>query len=306
MGILVVYEAFETGAWFVLKSNITWQVFTSIDLHYLWKTHPEFLVWGSGGVALAVGLLFLPTCLTCKAQVSCSKQYLYFVLFLFLVAFFPFATTLADSLSPFTDMFIVRGEMPELHKRITRSFTDAPRLLSAPPFKKNLIVIQVESFERSPIGSYNSRFPENMAFMSSLVANHTVADNIDSQPYTTWTASGTFLADCGYPQIIRDPLYWENRQHSHITALNRIPCYSTFLNLAGYDMYMFSVGSTILMGINQFFQDRGYEVKDGSQTGITRLGLVQLLRKDITEIAEPFQTFRLAHHNRGYSSDVLY
>jgi phosphoglycerol transferase MdoB-like AlkP superfamily enzyme len=158
--------------------------------------------------------------------------------------------------------------MPELHKRITRSFTDTPRILSMPSLKKNLIVIQVESFERSPIGYYNSRFPENMPFMSGLAANHTVADNIDSQPYTTWTASGVFLTHCGYPQIIRDPLYWENRRHSHITALNRIPCYPTFLKLAGYDMYSFCVGSNLLMGISQFFQDRGYVVQTGSEIGI--------------------------------------
>jgi hypothetical protein len=268
MFILLLYEAFETAAWLTLNSNITWQIFTACDLAYVWNSHPEFLLWGLIGVALAVGLVFLPTCWPWRAKLSCPKQHLYFVIFLFLAAFFPFVISFLDSLYPFNDIFIVRGEMPELHKRITRSFTDTPRLVSLPPFLKNLIVIQVESFERIPIGYYNSRFPENMPFLSSLVRNHTVADNIDSQPYTTWTASGTFLAHCGYPQIIRDPLYWENRKHSHITALNRIPCYPTFLKLAGYDMYSYAERSVIIMGVKQFFEDRGYEAKDGSNTGV--------------------------------------
>jgi hypothetical protein len=50
--------------------------------------------------------------------------------------FFPFVITLLGSLYPFKDVFILRGEMPEIHKRITRSFTDIPWVLNSPSVKK--------------------------------------------------------------------------------------------------------------------------------------------------------------------------
>jgi phosphoglycerol transferase MdoB-like AlkP superfamily enzyme len=135
-----------------------------------------------------------------------------------------------------------------------------------------------------------------MPFMSGLARTATIADNLTSQPYTTWTAAGSFLTRCGFPQIIRDPMYWENRKYAHITQMDRLPCYSDFLKLAGYDLYSYHVGSTQIMGIKAFFKSRGYQTFDVSDHSMSQdwdlvdfvLGKLPEIMKRSRETERPF------------------
>jgi hypothetical protein len=282
----IFWEIFESAAWLSLGSNLKFQIFSSIDLNYVLGSHLTWILYAVLGLIGLLVFLVAPRLFFQRTYlIPLPAGFTYFLIYGSSLPVLLFFETTRKSLYPFNDVFFLRSELPEIHKRITRSLSDPRILLSEPPLKKNLIVIQLESLEKYALGEYSPYYPGSMPYLSSLARNTTIADNLDSQPYTTWTASGTLLTRCGFPQIIRDPMYWENRKHAHLTQLDRIPCYPDFLRLAGYDLYCYLTGSMQIMGVKAFFKARGYKTVDMSDHSFSEdWDVYHLILKELPDI----------------------
>ena len=257
--LLILYEIFETSSWLTIQTNITFQVINAIDFQYITKSHPEFLLYGGAGFFFVI--LFLRTPLP-SYKIHFPKSFTYIIINMILVLMFYFSISLFHSFYPFNNMIFNLNDLTLNEMNILKAFSTKPALLSVPSKKKNLILFQIESFEKGPIGFYNKHYPQSMPFISQLAQNATIFDNLDSQPYTTWTAAGTFSALCSFPQIINDPKYNENRKHAHLSQWSKMPCIPSYLKMAGYHMFAYFVGSIKLMGMKTFLINKGYKTFD--------------------------------------------
>ncbi|OHT10580.1 hypothetical protein TRFO_20076 [Tritrichomonas foetus] len=290
--ILILYECLETGSWVTVGTNITFQTITAIDLVYVYHSHPEFFL-----IALfVVILIFLFFHIPLPSQIINVTYSLNYILIIIIFSLlYIFSLSVYHSLYPFNEMVFSLNNLSPSESRVARMISDLPKLIFSPKKPKNVILFQFESFERGPIGEYNSRYPESMPFLSNLARNTTIFDNLESQPYTTWTAAGSFVTQCSFPQVINDPLYWDNRKHSHLTQWNKLPCMPTFFKLAGYNMYSYMVGSTKIMGLKQFMKDKGYSTFDVHEHGLKRdYPLIQKVQNSILpELVKEKQPFVL-------------
>jgi hypothetical protein len=129
---------------------------------------------------------------------------------------------------------------------------------------KNLILFEAESLELGYIGLCNPRYPRSMPWLTSLARNYTYFTSFKSQPYTTWSAAGLFVTECGLPLVISD-VHWDVRQSEDFHAFSKVPCISTFLRHVGYKLYAFCAGSCDIMQMKAFLREHGFDARDSEE-----------------------------------------
>jgi hypothetical protein len=181
--------------------------------------------------------------------------------------------------------FIKQVRMPDKGRQaaITTSFRgefSAHRKNSSGTLR-NLILLDSESFEAGFIGRLNRDWPKSMPHMSNLLENCTWFAQLKSQPYTTWSAAGAFVHQCGFPLVLSD-VRWRVRRKGGYDEYASLPCLSHFLKKLGYHLY--AVGSTAslhVMQIYSFFKRLGYRIIDGREVHRQRdEGLMNWLGKE--------------------------
>jgi phosphoglycerol transferase MdoB-like AlkP superfamily enzyme len=146
---------------------------------------------------------------------------------------------------------------------------------------RNLILIQIESFELPFIGHFNPRYPKSMPYLSEIARNRAVFSGLVSQPYTGWTAAGLFVTQCGFPQLLPNVVYFQ-RFNARITAFNTLHCLSDFLQAVGYHLLGFGVGSWALMRMKWFMRQHGYDFRDEAEHHTEGdHGLFEMLERDV-------------------------
>ena len=290
--ILLIYEIFETSAWLTIGTNITFQIINAIDFQYITKSHPEYFIYGLVSFIFLIFFVRIPLPVS---NLLVTNHFIYIITLSLFSMLFYFLISLYHSFYPFNDMFFNLNDMTATELSIYKAFSTKPEIISIPPKRRNLILFQIESFEKGPIGTYNRYYPESMPFISQLSKNATIFDNLDSQPYTTWTAAGTFTTLCSFPQIINDPKYIGNRRHSHLSQWSKMPCIPTFLKKAEYNMFYYAVGSVKLMGTKEFLISKGYKANDYFEHGFNHdVPLYNhVIEKVLPEIVKKFQPFVL-------------
>ena len=282
-----VYEIMETASWMYTGNGITFRFIHAMDLAYALQSVP--------GTVMALFLLFLFAMAFCffpfaGKSVRIPHTVLAIVAAIALVSSYFFVSNKLDILYPFRRIENIRAPASE---RIENSFSQRWRA-SMTGKKKNLIMIEIESLEANAIGKFNKRYPKSMPYLSSLTDSAMYFTNIKSQPYTTWSAAGMFVAQCGLP-LLQDDVHWDVRQHGDFLGYRRVPCIPDFLRLNGYKLYAYCSASCEIMNMKNFFIDRGYHTEDEIEHRCANdESLLSMLEDDVLpRLAKESQPFML-------------
>lgn len=261
-----VYECFETASWVYIHSNITYQVIVACDLYWVYEYHPDYLVLIGFVVIILVFIIAAENNLPKHPK----KVHVFTILFAcqMLPAFsLVFGRSLYYSLYPFSLNSVSINQFTE--GNILISFKAQPKIIAKPPEKdlKNLIIIQLESFEMQSMGAYNKRYPKVMKFMSELSKRGTLLTNLIPQPYTSWTTGSIFASNCGFPHVVSDIVWEKMSESASPDKWPQVPCITDFLAKAGYSQYLVSAGGTGSMGMMNFYQQHHVKVIDDQVHG---------------------------------------
>jgi phosphoglycerol transferase MdoB-like AlkP superfamily enzyme len=142
-------------------------------------------------------------------------------------------------------------------------------------------MFEAESMELSFLGRFNPEFPLSMPWLSKRSYNYTFFKNIKSQPYTTWSAAGMFVTQCGFPLIFTD-VHWNVRGSADFKGYDRLPCIPDYLRSVGYKLFAYCSGSCEIMHMKDFLKQKGYATQDSAEHFKTDDdGLFELLEGDV-------------------------
>ena len=289
--LILLYECLETFAWFYVDSGITFRFLSALDLSFSLWTSPIAVA------GLCIGLLLLTGFVFCPLFGPIVKVNRGHIIGACLVAIItvPFVVEeKVDTLYPFR---YVDGKPTAAYNRINTAFNVSWNATLRPGYKKkNLILLEIESLETGAIGKFNRRYPKSMPYLSSLTEHAMYFTNMKQQPYTTWSAAGMFVVQCGFPLITND-VWWGVRQHTGFDGYERIGCIPDMLRRVGYKLYSFCSKSCDVMSMKSFMKDRGYIVRDVQEHQLTGGDgpLFEMLRTktlpQLKDNGEPFVIF---------------
>ncbi|KAK8866654.1 hypothetical protein M9Y10_009620 [Tritrichomonas musculus] len=258
-----VYEVIETLSWSIINSGITFQVLSALEFIYALNAMPDNVMRIFYWSILLFGF--------CNIQfVRINFRYTHYEFYIFvmllLVLFYPFAVDKYSNLYPFR----INGLMSKkVFDKIVLSFTSKKQSNFESTNHKNLIMIEIESFETKCMGRFNKLYPKSMPFLSNLSDSILHFSKIPSQPYTTWSAAGMFVVHCGFPLIVNN-VDWSVRGSENFELWKSLPCISDYLNQLGYNQKAFCTGSCDIMNMKGFIVDHHYQTYDMEEHGIDR------------------------------------
>jgi hypothetical protein len=284
--VIAVFEVFETGCWVSAGSGITASAVKAMKYDWILFATPELEIWQLLLVLAFGGLAYYPLGIH---SISVTTYFVPLAALWTAVGVMQFATDKYVTLFPFWDSI----RMPEQRsdRRVARSFEGnfscGWRNASAP--RRNLIMIEAESLETGFIGRFNPKFPKSMPWISRLAEDHAVFPNVESQPYTTWSAAGMFVTECSFP-LVYSHVEWQTREQQHWGEYAKLPCISTFLKRQGYHLYAVAAGSLDMMHMKEFYQMHGFLVEDIMEHGKDhdRPTLTYIVDTLLPKMIEPF------------------
>lgn len=258
-----VYEIIETLSWLYISSGINFQVLSALEFIYALNAMPEnvmriffwsIVIFGFTNVDIF------------RLNFRFTSYEFYLFVMLLMILFFPFSFNKYTNLYPFR----INGLMSKkVFDKIIISFTSKKQTNFESSVHKNLIMIEIESFETKCLGRFNKNYPKSMPFLSNLSDNILHFSKIQSQPYTTWSAAGMFVVHCGFPLIVNN-VDWSVRENENFESWKKLSCISDFLYSLGYNQKAFCTGSCDIMSMKNFIIDHHYQTFDMAEHGIDR------------------------------------
>lgn len=179
---------------------------------------------------------------------------------------YKFTKVLYNSLYPFnSDVLVSLSNLGSDLEPIAK-FLTSPAHKTSSNKTRNLILFTVESLEYQSLGINNKHFPRMMPYLSNLSQQGYMVPDVQSQPYTTWTAASVFLQNCGFPHIISD-IQWKSMRTTPITQWPKMMCVPDMLRQMGYDLLSFAVADIKMMGIKDFLKVHHFSIKDTVEHG---------------------------------------
>jgi phosphoglycerol transferase len=129
---------------------------------------------------------------------------------------------------------------------------------------KNLVFLEIESMELAYIGRFNRNYPLSMPWLSEITQNYTYFTNFVSQPYTTWSAAGMVVTQCGLPLVVPEVL-WPIRRNEKYVGFDHVACIPNILSQLGYQLLAYCSGDCTIMQMKQFMSKKGYSVQDSAE-----------------------------------------
>ena len=128
------------------------------------------------------------------------------------------------------------------------------RQLTARPAKKNLLLIYVESLERT-MG--NAQLVGRDAIAPIRQLDGTEIPAFPAAPGTNWTIAGMFSSQCGIPL----KPFFANKFHSFATDdfFPNAVCLGDVLKAAGYEQYFLVGHHLAYSGLDKFYRTHGYQ-----------------------------------------------
>jgi hypothetical protein len=125
-------------------------------------------------------------------------------------------------------------------------------------------MFEAESLEMSFVGRFNPEFPKSMPYLSERTYNYSFFTNVKSQPYTTWSAAGMFVTQCGFPLIFTD-VHWNVRGSADFSNWERLACVPDFARAVGYNLFAYCSGSCEIMDMKGFMKRKGWSPQDSAE-----------------------------------------
>lgn len=300
---MISFLFLETGSYIFTKHDINFQIISSFSPTYILEQHIDYLIYFLIIVIFLWFLISVKTSLINISLNYKFKFKLIFLLYADIIIFYYLILIFRKSLYPFSDitfkdhyylkLFISMPAITKLRKDYDQLFSSSKirenqasllnsnnkrNLVSSEQLqdlinynktsnniikpKRNLIIIEMESIELQSLGLFNPKYPTMAPFLNNFSQQGTFFENFVKQPFTLWTSGSIFCSQCGLPHVISDQI-WETMQKTSISKWPNLPCFAKhFLNV-GYNLYISSAGSIVMMGISDFFKQLGYKLEDG-------------------------------------------
>ncbi|OHT07484.1 hypothetical protein TRFO_24207 [Tritrichomonas foetus] len=253
--LIFLFEGFDCASWMVTHQSINFEFLSSINIQFILTTQPIYLMQI---IAVAVIFTFFIVFPYKPITGKIDSTILYLFSLIETTFGFLFIRMETFSLYPFLNTFVMPSQR---EAEILAGFLSPARVMNIKaPKKKNLIIFQAESIEKQSISKYNSYNKAFAPYLTYLSENSLFCSNVDSMPYTTWSAAGTFVTQCGYPQIVSD-LRFDQRQFDSIADW-KVNCVSDFLHLAGYNLFSFHSDSAEIQKAIQFDRMHHFKAED--------------------------------------------
>ena len=260
--LVFLYNGIETTAWYSVDSGITFRFLEALDLPYALSVAPL------GVATLCLTIIFL----ACFAsfpfmgpQTDVRRWSVISALLAAMIATRYLVEEKLNTLYPFQiDDTIPEVTSPSMstYERVNASFKGPWTAQFRPgATKKNLILLEIESFESKLVGKFNPLYPKSMPYLSSLTDHAMYFTDIKQQPYNTWSAAGMFVVQCGFPLLTND-VVWSGRSRGGYEGFRPIKCVPDLLKMIGYKLYGFCSRSCNIMRMKYFLRDRGYRMQD--------------------------------------------
>lgn len=253
--LLVVFifwiQLFEVGTWYFYSMPINNQAISSIDINFLLDPMPSTRRY----ILSLVLFPFLFASLPFKKKYKrISSKYLYDSSLLLMVGVYYYIMRFQNNLrtvhsKPFAKQ---DTEISDVDMRFMRFVTTKPRIIRTERKIKNLILLQLESFEVNGITEVAT------PFLYNLTRKYAYVDNIMGLPYTTWSTAGTLITQCNIPQIISD-MRIKPRGRDLLSKYNILPCLPDYLRLLDYELLYSSIGYDRGMGFFDWVKFHGYK-----------------------------------------------
>ena len=275
-------------SWIFTEAGITPRFLSAMDYGYALEATPDSIIL----ISLALIMLLSYSVFPFRgAGVHIPREFAGASGIVAFITMFFVVQNKLDVMFPFRNL---DAKATNSSRRIRRSFSTPweSHLIDPTKPKKNLILIEVESLESKAIGKFNSWFPKSMPYLSSLTETSMYFTNIRMQPYTTWSAAGMFVVQCGLP-LLQDDVHWDVRQFGDFHGYRRVPCISNFLYQNGYRLYAFCSATCNIMNMKNFLITRGFHTQDSDEHGFgddTSLfhWLERSMLPDLKGSSEPF------------------
>lgn len=244
-------QLFEIGTWYFYSMPINSQALSSIDINFVFDPIPSTRKY-------ILAIIFIPFLLASlpfkKKYKRISSIYLYNSSLLLIVAVYYYIVRFQNNLQtvqskPFTKH---DSELSDVDIRFMKFVATKPRVIKTLPKLKNLIMLQLESFEINGITEIAT------PFLYNLTQKYAYVNNILGLPYTTWTTAGTLITQCNIPQIISD-MRIKSRCRDPMSKYNILPCLPDFLRILGYELLYSGIGYDRLMGLYDWIKYHGYK-----------------------------------------------
>lgn len=292
---LFTYQIAETLSYLYTSSGLSFRIFAALNFFYALNAMPENVMRLFFWAVLIFGFSHQQL-LSFTFSASLNDYSLFLLIFSILL--YPVFMDKYSNFYPFrvNDLLSKRA-----FTRVIHSFTDKKVANLETKYPKNVIFIQIESFETQTLGRFNRNFPQSMPFLSNVSRNSLHFSQIPSQPYTTWSAAGMLATHCGFPLIV-DNVDWSVRGHESFQKWSRLPCISDFLYLLNYTQKAFCTGSCDIMDMKGFMSGHHFETFDMTEHKIDRdsvlfdyvaTEILPGLVKDSFEYHKPFFLFLL-------------
>ncbi|OHT00667.1 hypothetical protein TRFO_32576 [Tritrichomonas foetus] len=288
----LAYELVESISWLYTNAGITFRIMAAVDFTYALNAMPENIMRCFYWFILIFG--FSSSKFVIFKYKVAVYEYLMIMTVLF-ISFFPFYSDKYNTLFPFRIRGLISADNTE---KIIKSFNTAHNVTLKPRLRKNLIMFEVESFETKDIGRFNEQYPLSMPYLSNLSKSILHYHKIPSQPYTTWSAAGMFVAQCGFPLVVSN-VDWSVRGNENFQAWSKLPCISDYLHLLGYEQHAYCSGSCDIMNMKGFMINHHFKTFDNYEHQIEHdLPLFDhLIEKVLPELTskkdQPFSLFVL-------------
>lgn len=203
-------------------------------------------------IIFAFVILFIFTLFNC-IYVYIGHRYMFLIKLFFLFFLYKKAIHIYSTLYPFIpNPFQVKdvGFINKLNKYYNLDLS-----IQAPPLKKNLFILILESFELNDLGPYNPKLPNLMPYLSNLATSTTIFDNILMPPFVRESIASTLCAFCNFPYVRRRAKFHRNP---------KFKCFPKFLEKINYSNYMLGSYKLLSDNILDFFRRRSFHMLDGS------------------------------------------
>lgn len=235
--VVLAISITQSISWSTVQTPITYQIMSTFDIILITNDHPEFLVLGIIGVLFGG---FISTLKFSKIKIMTSGSRTMFKI-LSIPLLYLYIQNISNNL---TTRVIFRNGKSDLHHMIERIIISNPVVKERSKILKNVIQVQIESFEVTAIDK------ETTPYLYELTQKYLYMP-MNIVPYSSWSASGLLVTQCGIPQIIQD-IAMGNRRSDSVGMYGKMNCLPEYFRSAGYNLYYYGMSYNNVQGFRSF------------------------------------------------------
>lgn len=244
----LIISIIEAVSYYTVGTPITKQIITSLDINYVTQENHNMIIYI---IICFIGLIV-------ASSVSFSRfSYVIpinrtFSLMNFIILLFFFLNEKIKALDgEMSDIKLSNGDHT-IYSKLFSMITEKPRVLNHSKDLKNIILLNIESFE------YQAITEKATPFLYELSKKYLFINATQSN-YSHWTTSSTLLTQCGVPQLMFtiDPRVSGIKKISKFQKFN---CLTDYLKILGYKAYYYGATNGNMHGFRDW-KDSKYVTK---------------------------------------------